>query len=123
LGRDIPATGGSFGFERIMEVMKERGMLSEENTKTQVMVAIFDQSLVDAGLKLADQFRRTGLNCFLYSEDKPMQKQLSYANKKGIKFVAILGDNEIAENKMMLKDMLSGEQNMLNFDEAINKIK
>ena len=122
LGRNIPATGGSFGFERILEVMKERKMLVEEKTRIDVMVTVFDQSMTLRGIDLAVQFRKKGLNCFLYPEDKQMPKKLSYADKKNIRFVVILGENEIAENKLMLKDMTTGEQNMLTFDEAINKI-
>jgi len=123
LGREIPATGGSFGFERIMEVLKERNMLKDETTKTNVMVTVFDKSMTMKGIELATKFRNSGLNCYLYSEDKAMPKKLSYADKKGIRFVAILGDNEIAENKLMLKDMTTGEQKMTTFDEAVNLIK
>lgn len=123
LGKEVPATGGSFGFERLMEVMKDRNMLPIEASKTQVMVAVFNQNLIKSGIELAKKFRDADINCFLFSEDKQMQKQLSFANKKGIQFVAIIGENEVKENKLMLKDMTTGEQTMLSFEEALQKIK
>lgn len=123
LDREIPATGGAFGFERLMEVMRDRNMLPSNPSKTQLMVAVFNKNLLKSGIDLAKKFRESGINCFLFPEDKQIQKQLSYANKKGIKFVAILGEDEVNQNKLMLKDMTTGEQTMLTLEEALQKIK
>ncbi|KKQ34485.1 MAG: Histidyl-tRNA synthetase [candidate division WS6 bacterium GW2011_GWA2_37_6] len=96
LGRDIPATGGSFGIERIIEVMKDRGMALNDQSEEQekIMVANMEGFTKEA-FDLAAKLRAEGKIVFLYPEAKKLGKQLEFADKKGFDKVYILGENEI----------------------------
>jgi histidyl-tRNA synthetase len=66
--------------------------------------------------------RAQGVNAEIYPEPAKMKKQMSYADNKRIPFVAIVGETEMNENKVMLKDMKSGEQNLVSLEEVIAKL-
>ena len=90
LGRDVPATGGSFGIERIIEVVKDRGLLADTEQST-ALVTIFSPDLAGESYKLANTLRMQGKSVVLYpNENIKLEKQLKYANKKGIETVYIL---------------------------------
>jgi len=113
LGRDIPAAGGSFGIERIIEVMKDRGMkLAFENETESAMVANLEGYTKEA-FELAGQLREQGRPVFLYPEPKKLGKQLEFADKKGFAKVYIIGENEVKEGKVQVKNMKTGEQEMM----------
>ena len=67
--------------------------------------------------------REAGIRAEIYPDCSKMKKQMSYANSKNIPFVAIAGETEMNENKVTLKNMLTGEQSMLTIDEAIAAVK
>ncbi len=123
LGRDIPATGGSFGFERIMEVLTERGMLPETKTKLQVLVTVFNENLISESFALAAKLREQGIATMVYPDAKALKKQFEFANKKGIPYVVIIGEDEIKSGTIALKDMLVQRQELLNFEAAVKIIK
>lgn len=115
LGRDIPATGGSFGIERIIEVVKDRGLLISNQEKPR-LVTIFAPELAGASYKLATSLRAQGVSVVLYpDEHAKLDKQLKYANKRGIERVYILGPEEIAKKQVKLKDMKTGTQTIVDF--------
>jgi histidyl-tRNA synthetase len=109
LGREIPATGGSFGIERIIEVMKERGMDMKEQGKTEKIMVANMPGLSKEAFELAARIRTElgeGTQVFLYPEDKKLSKQLEFADKKGFDKVYILGEDEIkAGNQPQIKLM------------------
>jgi len=110
LGHDIPATGGSFGIERLFEVIKERGLLKDESSKLE-LVTIFSPDLVLQSLSLVNTLRKNGKLVMLYpDEHAKLEKQLKYANKKGIETVYILGPEEIEKKQVKVKNMKTGEQ-------------
>jgi len=114
LGRDIPATGGSFGIERLFEVIKERGLLKEEGNKLE-LVTIFSPDLVQQSLALVNSLRKQGKAVMLYPDEKAkIEKQLKYANKKGIDTVYIMGPEEAANKTVKVKNMKTGEQTIVN---------
>lgn len=115
LGRDVPATGGSFGIERLFEVIKERGLLKDESNKEE-LVTIFSPELAQQSFKLANELRKKGKSVILYPDEKAkIEKQLKFANKKGIETVYILGPEEIEKKTVKVKNMKTGEQTVLNF--------
>lgn len=115
LGRDIPATGGSFGIERLFEVIKERGLLKDESNKLE-LVTIFSPDLVLQSLSLVNTLRKQGKLVMLYpDETAKLEKQLKYANKKGIETVYILGSEEIEKKQVKVKNMKTGEQKNVSF--------
>jgi histidyl-tRNA synthetase len=123
--QSIPATGISFGLERLVTVMEELGMTGQKESLTQVMVTQFSEDLLTDGVKLAAQLRRAGLNTELYSAPAKLKKQMSYAAGRGIPFVVVLGPDEAAEGRATLKNMETGEQELLpqqDLPAAIHKI-
>ena len=113
LGKDVPATGGAFGIERIIEVVKDRNMYPDEKNKA-VLVTIFDPSLAQNSLLLAQKLRKENKSVVLYPDAQvKLEKQLKYANKRGIEEVYILGPEEITNNQVKVKNMKTGEQKMI----------
>ena len=114
LGRDVPATGGSFGIERLFEVIKERGMLKDDSNKLE-LVTIFSSDLVEQSLILVNKLRKQGKSVMLFPDEKAkLEKQLKYANKKGIESVYILGPEELEKKQAKVKNMKTGEQSSIN---------
>lgn len=110
LGRNIPATGGSFGIERIFEVIKDRQLLSSK-TNDEILVTIFSPELASLSFQVAAKLREQGKNVILYpDEHTKLEKQLKYANKKGIKTVCIIGPEEAEKGKLKMKNMKTGAQ-------------
>ena len=110
LGRDIPAVGTAFGIERIIDVMTQLDMFPDMKTRTQVLVTIFDDATKDASLDLCRELRQADIRTESYMELTKLKKQFSYADKKQIPFIAIIGPDELAENRVTIKDLKSGEQ-------------
>ncbi|CAA9535911.1 MAG: Histidyl-tRNA synthetase [uncultured Thermomicrobiales bacterium] len=110
LGRPVPATGMSLGLERIVEVVQEHGLLPADRTVAQVAVAIFPAT-VAAGARLASEMRAAGFNVDLSLQpNRSVGDQLKLAGRQGIPAAIIVGESEIAEGRVSLKDLRSGDQ-------------
>jgi histidyl-tRNA synthetase len=111
-GRDVPATGVSIGFERIMDVIEELGLQPAglKRTVTEVLVTIFDQASLSASLGLARELREAGVRTEVALTGDRLGNQLKYASRRGIPLAAIVGPDEIAAGEVVLKDLTSGEQ-------------
>ncbi len=121
----IPACGFSLGLERILVVMEERGMFPPEiaeSTPADVMVTIWSEETVADSLKLANELRSNGLRVTLYPEADKLGKQIKYADSIKVRWVCVLGENEIADSKVTLKNLETGEQEVLKVSEAALKI-
>jgi histidyl-tRNA synthetase len=121
----IPACGFSLGLERILVVMEERGMFPSEiadSTPADVMVTIWSDETVAESLKLANELRSQNLRVTVYPEADKLGKQLKYADSINVPFVCVLGESEIAENKVTVKNMKTGEQQPYQRDEIASKI-
>lgn len=124
LGRKVPATGGSFGIERIVEVIKDRKMLFPKISPVEVLVTIFNNSLFNQSLDIANLLRKNKINTMLYSEPEDnLPIQLKYANKKGVPWVIIIGPEEVKNKKITIKDMETGKQERSSLENAVKKIK
>ena len=119
LGRTIPATGTAFGIERIIDVMTELEMFPESKTTTRVLVAMFDDSTRSASLAFAKELRQSGIQTEHFFDSVKMKKQFSYADKRGIPVVAVIGPDELRENKVTIKNLRSGEQKTLDRERGI----
>ncbi len=122
LGRSIPATGGSFGIERLVEIIKDRQMLEINPTKTQVLVTIFNEQLFADSVKVADSLRKVGIRTMLYSDPVKLDKQLKYADRKGIPYVVIIGPDEVKQNMVKLKNLRTREEELLDFENLVKTI-
>lgn len=124
IGEEIPATGGSFGIERIIDVMKDRNMLAPFSQKTELLLMVaLNDSLMPKAYKYANELRNKGLNVMLYPDSKKIDKILSFANKKQIAYVVLLGENEDKDNVLTLKDMQAGTQKAYTLTELVQVVK
>ena len=116
LGEQIPACGFSLGLERILVVMAERNMFppAVNASGPDVLVTIFDAPLTAESLHLANDLRAAGLRVELYPEalrrGKDLGKAFKYADLRKARFVAVLGDDEIARAEVKIKNLATGEQ-------------
>ena len=112
LGQNIPACGFSLGLERILVVMGERNMFPPTlaTTPADVMIATFDAAGAPAAMRLAAQLREAGLRVLVYPDPEKIGKQIKYADSRGIPFVALLGENEIRDNTVTVKNLAAQTQ-------------
>jgi histidyl-tRNA synthetase len=107
-----PATGTSFGIERMIDAMEELDMFPPEvgTTISVVLVTIFDEARIGASLQVANELRKAGLNTELHFENDPLGDQIRYALKKGIPYIVIVGPDEMAANKVTIRNLPLKEQ-------------
>ena len=112
----IPACGFSLGLERILVVMEERGMFPNEiaeSAPADVMVTIWNEETISQSLDLARSLRAAGIRVTVYPEADKFGKQMKYADVINVPFVCILGESEIAEGKVKLKNMRTGAEQLI----------
>lgn len=117
--RPTPATGISLGLERIVDVLDELhlGGIPEAKTVTQVLVTVFGPDTIDESLKAASELRAADIHTEVYLGTDRLGSQLRYASRKGIPLTVILGTEEIAAGKVVVKDMATEEQVTIERDE------
>jgi histidyl-tRNA synthetase len=120
----LSGVGISFGADRIFDVLNTLDLYPKEAVDaTKVLFINFGDAETAYCLPLADRLRQAGISCEIYPDKAKMKKQMGYANAKHIPFVALAGDNEIAEQKVTLKNMETGEQSLLSIEEMINVVE
>jgi histidyl-tRNA synthetase len=124
LGQNIPACGFSLGLERILVVMTERNMFpaSLATTPADVMIATFDAAGAAPAMRLAAALRDAGLRVLVYPDAEKIGKQIKYADSRGIPFVALLGDNEIRDDTVTVKNLAAQTQDTYPQSDAGAKI-
>src|SRR3989344_1440778 len=123
-GPDLPATGTTIGLDRVVDVVDELKLWSQEKTVTKVLVTVFNPELLLQSIKIASTLRGSGVNAELYPDEAAkLEKQLKYANNKGIPFVVLIGPEEDAKNLVQLKDMASGKSENITLEQLLKKIK
>jgi histidyl-tRNA synthetase len=112
LGQPVPAAGFSLGLERILVVMAERGMFPDSlvGTPADVMVTIWRAESAPDAIRLAGELRTAGLRVDVYPEPDKLGKQFKYADGRGVRFVAVVGDEEAARGEVTIKDLRTGDQ-------------
>ena len=110
-----PATGTSFGIERIIDVMEEFDMFPTAvgKTVTQVLVTIFDAELAQESLKLATLLRQSGIRTEVYCRPTRLSTQIKYADTKGIPYAVILGSDELEAGKVAIRNLAIREQQIV----------
>ena len=120
---NVSGVGISFGADRIYDVLTELDLFPKElQSATQVLFATFGAEELKYALRWAKELRAKGITVEVYPEPTKMKKQMGYADSKQIPFVAIVGGDEMAQNKVMLKNMASGEQQLVTLDELIHSL-
>ncbi len=120
----VSGVGISFGADRIYDVLNALDLYPEEaKDSTQVMFTNFGVAEADASMKMLKELRNAGVRAEIYPDTAKMKKQMGYADALAIPFVAIVGETEMTQNKMMLKNMTTGEQSLVSVEEAIEIVK
>jgi histidyl-tRNA synthetase len=109
--KDVSGVGISFGADRIYDVLLALDKFPEEiSNPVQLLFVNFGKIEEATCIKLAKQLRENGISCEVYPDSAKLDKQFKYANNKKIKFVAIIGENEINESRVSIKNMIAGTQ-------------
>ena len=120
----VSGVGISFGADRIYDVLNTLNLYPETSIEqTQILFVSFGDKELMYCLPWLSTLRSNGINAEIYPEPAKMKKQMSYADNKRIPFVAIVGETEMNEGKVMLKNMKTGEQSLSTIDEVIQMIK
>lgn len=109
-GSPSPAVGISFGIERIFEVLKPKSL---EKTKTKIYIATVSDKAYPYAIKVAKELRKRGIAVSINLTERDLRKQLDYANSLSVPYVAIIGEKEVKEGKITLRDLKSGKEKLI----------
>jgi len=121
-GQEFPATGISVGIERLMTLMLERDKAAKK-TDTEVLVAAVKPEFYQAATELAAKLRGKGIKCETDLNERNLRKQFDYANALSIPYALVLGEREMESRSYTLRNMSSGDEKKLSFEEIIMEIK
>ena len=120
----VSGVGISFGADRIFDVLNQLELYPKEAVNgTELLFINFGEKEAAYSMGILAKVRAAGIRAEIFPDVAKMKKQMSYANAKNIPFVAIVGENEMNEGKVMLKNMETGEQNLVSADELIAIVK
>ena len=119
----LSGVGISFGADRIYDVLNQLDLYPKDSvTSTQVLFINFGDKETAYCLPILNKVRAQGIRAEIFPDSAKMKKQMSYANAKQISFVVLAGENEINAGKVTLKNMETGEQQLLTPDELASAI-
>jgi histidyl-tRNA synthetase len=119
--KGLSGVGISFGADRIYDVLNELDLFPMEvNSGLTVLFLNFGEKEVEKCLELANDLRKKGVDCEIYPSASKLQKQMKYANDRGVKFTVLLGENELINDSVVRKNMESGVQISLSFSDLLN---
>ena len=120
----VSGVGISFGADRIFDVLNQLELYPADSLlTTQLMFVNFGEKETAYLLPLIAKVRAAGIRTEIYPESVKMKKQMGYADAKNIPFVALVGDSEMTEGKINLKNMITGEQELLTIEQLIESFK
>ena len=120
----ISGVGISFGVDRIFDVLNALDLYPKDSvTGTQLLFINFGQAETQYSLPVVAKARQAGIRTEMYPDAVKMKKQMSYANAKAVPFVALAGENEMQQGKFTLKNMTTGEQQLVTPDELIAVVR
>ena len=120
----LSGVGISFGADRIFDVLNALDLYPKDAIPgTQLLFINFGEKETAYCLPLVAQCRKAGIRCEIFPDNTKMKKQMTYANAKSIPFVALAGENEMAEQKVTLKNMTTGEQKLVAISELIEMVR
>jgi histidyl-tRNA synthetase len=122
-GGEVPAVGGAGGVERIVFLMKEKAIRFPKEKKAKVFLAQIGDLAKRKALKLIEEFRKEKIPVFESLGRDSLKSQLKVADRLKVKYVLILGQKEALDNKILLRDMESGKQKILDLKKVVKEIK
>lgn len=121
---NVSGVGISLGAERIYDVLEELNLFPEDIDKTVKLIFLaFNEVCLIKAFEYAQYLRMQGITCDVYPDTRAMKKQLNYVNKRNIPYAAIIGESELSEGKIMLKNMEKGEQQNITIESLTNIMK
>lgn len=122
-GKKIPATGFAIGFDRTYEAMEELNLFPNDINLNTVLVTVFNPDLLYKSLEIAQKLREANINVDLYTEpSQKLSKQFKYADRKNYKWAVVIGEEEVKQNKITLKNLDKKTQDLITLDEATHVI-
>ena len=121
--KKLPGVGISIGLTRLFFQLTDRKIIEVGNNSIAKVLIISMVEDFNKSIEIATNLRENGINTQIYTNKDKIKNQFKYANKLNIPYVAVIGEDEIAENKISLKNMITGEQCKIDLSEAINMIK
>lgn len=122
--REIPAVGFAFGFDRLMEAMEELQLFPSTLSGSKVLVTMFSKDFIEKSLEVTEFLRRRNIQTEIYLDPLvSLDKQLKYADQKGIPYAIIVGPDETEKNVCTLKNLNSRTQETLSLDELLQKLR
>ncbi|MDY6799669.1 MAG: histidine--tRNA ligase [Bacteroidota bacterium] len=122
--KDISGVGVSFGADRIYDVMEQLQIFPDEIvSSTKVMFVNFGEKEEKYCLPLLQKLRDKGISAEIFPESAKMKKQMAYANNKNIPYVILVGENEMNKNIISVKNMISGEQTDMPFNNLLQTLQ
>ncbi len=121
-GNPTPAVGFATGLERVLLALEKQGLLPEKENSVDAFVVALGEAVQLEGFKLLNKLRNAGISALMDFAGRSMKAQMKQANKKNARFVLILGDDEVRDSVVTLKDMSNSEQRKIAIDEVINTI-
>lgn len=122
-GLDLPAVGFAIGLDRTIEALDEAGKLENKPTETKVLVTVFNPELLEKSLEISSRLRLNNINAEVWLDPaSKLEKQLKYADQKGIPYAVIIGPDEQAANQVTLKDLTNKTQDTLTLDNLVKEL-
>ncbi|MCB1610850.1 MAG: histidine--tRNA ligase, partial [Xanthomonadales bacterium] len=119
----LPGVGISIGATRLYFQLREAGLIGTAESTVQVLVTQMDAALMPTYLDIATQLRNAGINTELVLDSAKLGKQLKYADKAGIRFAVIIGENEVQTQAVVIKDLIKQEQFEVPREELIKALR
>ena len=121
--RQLPGVGISIGLTRLFYVLQEQKLLSDEMLTSPCDVMVIPMTKdTGAAISAATAFRNASLRCQIYSETRKFKAKMSYADRIGVPYLVLIGEDEMAAGKLSLKNMKTGEQKLVTVEEAAEEI-
>jgi len=116
-GKDLPAVGISFGIDRLIEAMEQQDLFKNiKNFSSRVLVTVFSKEYLNNSLEIVSLLRDKNISVEIYLNNDKLDKQIKYADKKGIKYVVIIGPDEVKNKTVTIKDLSTGRQSTVALD-------
>tara|TARA_B110000037_G_scaffold223098_1_gene302046 strand:- start:4321 stop:5646 length:1326 start_codon:yes stop_codon:yes gene_type:complete len=122
--KDVTGVGISFGFERVYDVLESLNKFPENIQSAPTLLFLhFGEAEQEFAFDLLQKIRKANISSEIYPDQAKMKKQMKYANGKGVKYICVIGSDEIESGALTLKNMETGDQESLSIEEVIEKLK
>ncbi len=120
---DVPGVGISFGAERMYDVLEAKGLFpSHVHTGPKIILAAYDEPSQQQAFRYVTQLRKAGIPADLYPEPGKLKKQIKYASDTGCAYIGIIGESEMSNSTIALKNLSSGEQMEFSISQVIERL-